>query len=313
MTSIKKDFHIGSEDTTDVLFVGQRICWKTEGSKSFIQVDQEMCIEELGEIEFDKGLPDTDYCPAALHSRYQGVLDQINWLQSRTQYQACYRFSRCASASANPTTADVRALTKLVRSIRAEPCVLRYWPLKGSFRLVGYPEATYRNNVDNSSQRGQAIFLAEGRTTSKDGFGSVVDFESHKNNRVVLSTTLSELYVFTQRLGPFQFLNCLWMDISAACVAIHMRTDATNLVTTAATKRLPAQKETIHTIQMLRKEACAGQIEDRAHVASDDCLSDCLTKSSSCWIIPRRSFGQSTPSSAPWPCQDVTCPIRCSS
>ena len=68
------------------------------------------------------------------------------------------------------------------------------------------------------------------------------------------------------------------MDISAACVAIHMRTDANNLVTTASTTRLPEQKETIHMIQMLRKESCSGQIEDLAHVSSADCLSDCLTK-----------------------------------
>ena len=70
------------------------------------------------------------------------------------------------------------------------------------------------------------------------------------------------------------------MDISAACVAIHMRTDANNLVTTASTTRLREQKETIHMIQMLRKESCLGQIDDLAHVSSADCLSDCLTKSS---------------------------------
>ena len=59
-----------------------------------------------------------------------------------------------------------------------------------------------------------------------------------------------------------------------------MRTDANNLVTTTATTRLPEQKETIHMIQMLRKEACAGQIADLAHVVSDDRLSDSLTKAS---------------------------------
>ena len=74
------------------------------------------------------------------------------------------------SASDGPTIVDVRALSKWVRSIRAEPCALRRWPLKGSLRLVGYPDAAYRNNVDNSSQRGQAIFLAEERSTSKYGF-----------------------------------------------------------------------------------------------------------------------------------------------
>ena len=140
------------------------------------KVDQERGIEELGEIDFDKKIPDTDYCQPSLHTQYRSVLGQVNWLQSRTQYKACYRFSRCASAAANPTIADVKQLNKLVRSIRSEPCVLRYWPLKGKLRLIGYPYATYENNGDNSSQGGQAIFLAEERTVSKYGFGSLIYF-----------------------------------------------------------------------------------------------------------------------------------------
>ena len=62
------------------------------------------------------------------------------------------------------------------------------------------------------------------------------------------------------------------MDIRAACVAIHTRADANNLVTTTSMTRLPAHKETIHMMHMLRMEACSGQIEDLAHVASTDCL-----------------------------------------
>ena len=48
---------------------------------------------------------------------------------------------RCASAAASPTSVDVKQLNKLVRSIRFEPCVLRYWPLKGKLRLIGYLDA----------------------------------------------------------------------------------------------------------------------------------------------------------------------------
>ena len=71
------------------------------------------------------------------------------------------------------------------------------------------------------------------------------------------------------------------MDINAACVAIHMRSDANNLVTTASTTRLREQKETIRMIHnMLREEACSGHIEDLAHVLSADCLSDYLTNAS---------------------------------
>ena len=70
------------------------------------------------------------------------------------------------------------------------------------------------------------------------------------------------------------------MDLSSFAVEIHVRTDANNLVTTAATTHLPEQKETIHMINQLRTEACSGSIDDLAHVVSGDCLSDCLTKSS---------------------------------
>ncbi len=59
-----------------------------------------------------------------------------------------------------------------------------------------------------------------------------------------------------------------------------MRTDANNLVTTASTTHLPEQKETIHMIHMLRKEARSGNMQDLGHVRTEDCLSDCLTKHS---------------------------------
>ena len=59
-----------------------------------------------------------------------------------------------------------------------------------------------------------------------------------------------------------------------------MRTDVKNLVTTARTIHLPEQKETIHMISMLRKEACAGSIHDLAHIPTKNSLADCLTKAS---------------------------------
>ena len=80
--------------------------------------------------------------------------------------------------------------------------------------------------------------------------------------------------------GTCQMLRGLWMDISSEQAEIHIRTDANNLVTTASSTHLPEQKETIHMIHMLRKEACSGAIDDLAHVRTEVCLSDCLTKAS---------------------------------
>ena len=217
-----------------------------------------------------------------LHTEFRSVLGQINWLQDRTQYLSCYSFSRCASAASAPTIGDVRAINKLVRKIRAEVVVLRFWPLKGaSLRFVGYPDAAYRNNEDKSSQRGQAVFMAEGRVSGKSHTrGSLIDYESQKIKRTVLSTTVSELYAFMKCFGTCQFLRGLWMDIFGSPAELHMRTDANNLVTTASTTHLPEQKETIHMINQLRHESCSGSIDDLAHVVSADCMSDCLTKAS---------------------------------
>ena len=41
VSAIQKDYQIGSEDTNDVLFVGQGVRWTTEYNKSCMQVDQE--------------------------------------------------------------------------------------------------------------------------------------------------------------------------------------------------------------------------------------------------------------------------------
>ena len=57
-------------------------------------------------------------------------------------------------------------------------------------------------------------------------------------------------------------LRGLIKDITGYSTDIHMRTDANNLVTTASTTHVPEQQETIHMIQMLRKEACSGAIAD---------------------------------------------------
>ena len=64
------------------------------------------------------------------------LLGSINWLQSRTQFQSCYQFSRCASAAASPTIGDCKTLNKLCRQIVGDPMELMFWPLQGDPRLV---------------------------------------------------------------------------------------------------------------------------------------------------------------------------------
>ena len=64
------------------------------------------------------------------------------------------------------------------------------------------------------------------------------------------------------------------MGISGMAADVHLEIASKSLVTTSATTQLPEQEETIHMIQMLRKEAHCGGLEDLAHVKSADCLAD---------------------------------------
>ena len=221
-------------------------------------------------------------CTPFLHTEYRSVLGMINWLQSRTQFHSCYKFSRAASRQAAPNIGDCRAVNKLVRAIKATPVALHFWPLKGKLRLLGFPDASYKNNEDKSSQRALTIFLAEARRpgASSDARGSLIEYESHKITQTTMSTTVAELYALMKCFGTSLFLKGLWADISSDDLEIHLRTDANNLVTTARTTHQPEQKETIHLIQMLRRESNSGAIDDLAHVVSAQCLSDALTKHS---------------------------------
>ena len=112
-----------------------------------------------------------------------------------------------------------------------------------------------------------------------DARGSLIDYESHKIKKTMLSTTVAELYSLMKCFGTCLFMRGLWMDLTGEIADVHIRTDAKNLVTTAQTTHLPEQKETMHMIQMLRHDACSGQIDDLAHVESEDMMADCLTKS----------------------------------
>ena len=238
---LRKDFQVGSEDLNDIEFCGQRIKWKFDahGNKTHITVDQKKCIDELHELSFDKSLADGTACTPTLHTGYRSVLGMLNWLQSRTQFHIAYSFSRCASAAAAPTIAHCRALNKIVRQVKASPVMSHFWPLNtknGPLRIVAFPDASYRNNEDKSSQMAQVVFICEARTSGRtDVRGTLIDYESHKIKRSTQSTTVAELTACMRSHGHSQFVRGLYMDLTGDDLEIHIRTDANNLVTTAKT------------------------------------------------------------------------------
>ena len=116
----RKDIQVGSEDWNDVTFTGRRIRWmKNPQLGSYIEVSQEKAPEKLEEITIERKTKKNLFCTPAMHTRYRTALGQKHWLQIRTQFQCCYKFSRCASKAASQTIGDVKPLNKLARPVRA--------------------------------------------------------------------------------------------------------------------------------------------------------------------------------------------------
>ena len=79
-------------------------------------------------------------------------------------------------------------------------------------RILGFPDASYRNNSDKSSQRAHVIYLAEERqpynsrySEKKDSSatrGSIIGYESHKITTTTQSTTVAELQALMKCFGP---------------------------------------------------------------------------------------------------------------
>ena len=131
-----------------------------------IEVSQERAIEELEDIRVEKKIKEGPRCTPTMHAKYRSLLGRINWLQSRTQFQCCYKFSRCASRAASPTIGEIKALHKVTRPLKSQPVKLQFWPLPGPLIIIGFLDASYPNNEDGSSQRSMTVFWAELREES---------------------------------------------------------------------------------------------------------------------------------------------------
>ena len=107
------------------MFVGHKI---PNQHGPFVEVSQNKAIAELEEIPVERNTKEDLHCTPSMHTMYRRLLGQIYWLQSRTQFQSCYTFSRCATIAASPTIGDVKSLNKLARQSESQSVKLYYWP-----------------------------------------------------------------------------------------------------------------------------------------------------------------------------------------
>ena len=141
MAKIRKAFQVGSEDKNDCVFVGQRTQWKTDEKQGpYINVHQNVAIDELQEITFEKHLKDEVPRNPSMHTAYRSVLcigysREPNFILGTSFLDAHLRRQRRPSAMCVPST-------RPSRTIKSIPLSMRLWPLEGNTRLIGYPDAS---------------------------------------------------------------------------------------------------------------------------------------------------------------------------
>ena len=186
---VKSQCKIGHEYVNDLMFTGQRAKWvideKTK-KKSHITVEQCLCVSERTEVVTPKGSKDEEKSDKDFHTAYRSLLGSITWLQSRTQFQSCYQFSRCASGAASPTIGDCKTLSKLCKQIVGDPMELMSWPIQGDPRLVAL-------QLNHLHVLWVFSWPEPRREKSKNAKGSLIFFESTKIKRTTLSTTVAVL------------------------------------------------------------------------------------------------------------------------
>ena len=150
----------------------------------------------MEDIPVERNTEEDLHCTLVMHTRYRSLRRTDMLVAKWDTVTVPTSFPDALQEAASQTIGDVKTLNKLARQLKSQPVKLQFWPLTGPFRIIGFPDASYRNNDDRSSQRGMTMFFELRERSSKDGMshGSLVDYESQKMERTVLSTSVAELY-----------------------------------------------------------------------------------------------------------------------
>ena len=103
LSSLRTNFAVGSEDKSEIIFVGQRIKWKTHDKYGpYISVDRKLAVDAVEEVKIDKSLNDNIQCNPNFIQHIKQFLD------SSIGYRVELRFTFATSFRVVPAPPLVR-------------------------------------------------------------------------------------------------------------------------------------------------------------------------------------------------------------
>ena len=177
-------------------------------------------------------------------------------------------------------SSDVKNLNKAISVLRNDSFITFPKLDISSVAVVGYSDASFATNKDNSSQLGMVVLLKD-----KDDNAALIHYTSWKCRRVTRSILAAEVHAFA---ACFDYCITLAYDLSAILafhVPVLMFTDSKCLFDTITKLSTVSEKRLLIDISALRESYACGELTNVAHVSSENNLADPFTKNTTSPIL----------------------------
>ena len=164
------------------------------------------------------GIDDVDLVPAFVHELYRKLLGEVAWVMMTRADLAVYVQAlqrRCAA----PRAMDIRRLNLVLRYLRRHRITIWYGTVPPPYRLVGFSDAAFRAQDEESSGlalRGLAVVLttdSDVAPTSPTESVNLLDYLVRRIRRVVRSTFSAELNALLDAIESLMLLQLAWHEV----------------------------------------------------------------------------------------------------
>ena len=243
-----------------------------------ILVDQNRYLEELKEIELEKGRNNhrQDLLNLQEKKHLQELIGQLNWLSTQTRPDISFDVCDLSSKINIAVVDDVMYVNKIIRKLKLQSVSLVFSKLHdlGSLSIDCYSDASFDNLLNGASQDGYIVYISDQYNNK-----NVVSWQSKKLRRVVKSTLAAETLALLDAAEAGVFLSkMICQAINVSCPVVGYFVDNRSLVEAVHSTKNVEDKMLRINMSVLRDMLDQGDISSVEWVQSTKQLANPLTK-----------------------------------
>ena len=276
---LRKDFTIGSESEEEFLYCGVQVRSVFTDRGLVITLDQSLYVESIEPMQVPSKT-DGGFLSQQETTQYKGLVGKLSWISLLTRPDLCFDVNQ-ASMKSHPTVFDVKCINKIVKDAKNRADTKLVYRALREKAMVVLSDASFGNNSDGSSTGGFIVGFVDTHPMNHEGvhLWNILEFKSHKLQRVTRSTLSSETLAYSDAVDFAQYLRVLWSFIDRKCtVPIHTFTDSMSLVRNAKSNHTLSEKMLLINTSAIRQTLANGTISSLNFIPTDMNVADYFTK-----------------------------------